>query len=53
MKTHILHSTKTIVAEAHFTLLNLNVGLTFDFYSHKNKRTTYDYYGMGDPYRDK
>jgi hypothetical protein len=43
------------VAQAYASLLNvnLNAGLTLDLYCHKDKRKTYDYYDIGDPYRDK
>jgi len=42
-------------AQAHSTLLNLNLnaGIKLDLFCHKNKRATYDRYGMDDPYRDK
>ena len=33
--------------------INLNAGLKFDFFSHKNKRATYDRLNIEDPYRDK
>lgn len=33
--------------------INLNAGLKFDFYSHKNKKATYDRLNIEDPFRDK
>jgi len=33
--------------------INLNAGIKIDFFSHKNKRKTYDKYNIEDPFRDK
>jgi hypothetical protein len=33
--------------------VNLNVGLKFDFFTHKKRKQTYDKYGIEDPFRDK
>jgi hypothetical protein len=33
--------------------INLNAGLKFDFFTHKNKKATYDRLGIEDPFRDK
>jgi hypothetical protein len=41
-------------AQVNATILNvnLNAGLKLDFFSHANKKKTYEKYGIGDPFRD-